>query len=43
MYCRPELRGQGLAQKTSPKWCSCGYRARGKNHENGKHHNKGKK
>ena len=30
-------------QKTSTKWCSCGYRNRGNgNHENGEHHKKGK-
>jgi hypothetical protein len=32
-------------QKTSTKWCSCGYRKRNSNtdnHEKGEHHKKGK-
>ena len=27
-YCRPENKGKGKLGRTSPKWCSCGYKIR---------------
>jgi len=30
------------AERTSPLWCSCGYKNHGKNHEDGVHHKHGK-
>jgi len=41
-YCRPEKRGKGSAQRTSSKWCSCGYKRGGLNHDKGKHHRQGR-
>lgn len=29
--------------RSSNKWCPCGYKRRGKNHEQGDHHTKRKK
>ena len=37
-YC-PELRRKGLKPKTSPFLCECGFKARGKRHAEGDHHN----
>ena len=31
------------AGRTSQKWCTCGFKRHGKNHEEGEHHKKGSK
>lgn len=39
LYCQPALRGKAKTSKTSPQYCKdCGFKIRGKNHENGDHH-----
>lgn len=38
-YCRPERRGQAKTKRTSPKWCDCGFKVGGPNHNEGAHHN----
>ena len=40
-YCRPEKKGRGTPKRTSPKWCICGYKRRGADHESGEHHKSG--
>ena len=37
-FCRPAMKGTGPAKRTSPKWCVCGCKARGKNHKEGQQH-----
>jgi len=37
-YCRPEKKGKGSLGRTSDKWCSCGFKRRGPNHDCGNHH-----
>jgi len=42
LYCRPEKRGKPLLGKTSGKYCpKCGFKVRGSNHAQGKHHIRG--
>ena len=42
-YCRPEFRGQPLKAKSSKDYCEkCGFKIRGRNHEEGIHHKNGK-
>ena len=36
-YCRPEKK-RIRAARTSPKWCECGRKVHGPNHEDGDHH-----
>ena len=39
MYCKPELRGIALLNRTSSKYCPvCKLKVRGPNHEQGSHH-----
>lgn len=37
-YCRKGIAPIARKPRTSPKWCGCGYKIRGKNHSEGKHH-----
>ena len=38
-YCRPEMKGKGRLGRSSQRRCGCGFIIRGKNHEEGDHHN----
>ena len=42
-FCRPDMKGHGRLGKTSKKLCSCGYKRRGRNHDNGTQHRHGRK
>ena len=41
-YCRRSQKGKKPAARTSTKWCECGFKRHGPNHEQGAHHKKGK-
>ena len=41
-FCRPEKKGKGRVSRTSNKWCTCGFKKHGPNHENGAQHKHGK-
>lgn len=40
-YCRREMKGKGPLGKTSNKWCACGHKRHGANHDLGSHHKSG--
>jgi hypothetical protein len=40
-YCRREMKGKGRPARTSPKWCECGHKRHGANHDEGSHHKLG--
>jgi len=37
-YCRPDKKRMPLTARTSKNYCPCGFKIRGKNHNEGKHH-----
>ena len=38
LYCRPDLRNQPRVSRTSNRYCECGYKIRGRYHDEGSHH-----